>query len=300
MFMKRMIISAVAVALGVMLGVSVAFATDAKATTWVNVRAGPGTNFAAVDTMAPGEVGNMTQCQGSWCYIERSGTDGWVSSNYLTGVEATPSDPDCGFQLTIGPSGPQFSIVCGDTGSVTLPVPVPTPTPASDRVCFFKDANYAGASFCREAGTYNHMPAGFDNNVTSVALHGNAKARVCEFADLGPGCHIVSSSESHLGVYMDNDTSSFQIVNGPPAPMKQVCLFDHPNYTGDHVCFKVGTHTLPPAAQNQASSVLLLEGAQARLSKSPVYGIGGAYPVSTSKLALPASWNNQTRSVRVD
>lgn len=272
-----------------------ALAAEAKATSWVNVRSGPGTSYGVVDTMAPGEEANIRECQGSWCYVERDGPDGWVSSSYLTAAE-TSDDPDCSFQLVIGPDGPHFAITCGDGNgsSITL-----NPTDPN-RVCFYKNANFTGAHFCRTAGTYNTMPAGFNDTVSSIRTYGNARVRICEFANMGPFCRIVSSSVNQLGAILDNEISSFLIANGPLPPMKQACLFDHPNYSGDHVCFKAGTRTLPPAAQNRASSVMLLESALARLSKSPVYGLGGAYVVSTNKPVLPPSWNNKTRSIRVE
>ncbi|MCW8843381.1 MAG: SH3 domain-containing protein, partial [Rhodobacteraceae bacterium] len=95
-----------------------AMATDAKATAWVNVRSGPGTGYGVVDTMAPGEVGNMTECRSNgWCYIQRSGPDGWVSSSYLTAAEPESSDPNCRVRLVIGPGGPRFVISCDDGGS---------------------------------------------------------------------------------------------------------------------------------------------------------------------------------------
>ncbi len=270
-------------------------AAEARATAWVNVRSGPGTSYAVIDTMAPGEVANITECQGSWCYVERDGPDGWVSSSYLTAAEES-DDPDCSFQLVIGPDGPRFAVTCGDGSGSSVTINPTDP----NRVCFYKGANFTGAKFCRTAGTYNTMPAGFNDTVTSIRTYGSARVRVCEFANMGPYCRVVSSSESHLGAYLDNAISSFRIANGPLPPMKQACLFDLPNYGGDHVCFKVGTHTLPVAAQNRASSVLLLEGALARLSKSPVYGIGGAYVVTTNKPVLPAAWNNKARSIRVE
>ena len=272
-----------------------ALAAEAKATAWVNVRSGPGTGYAVVDTMAPGEEANITECQGSWCFVERTGPDGWVSSSYLTAAE-TSDDPDCSFQLVIGPGGPHFAITCGNGSGSSVTINPTDP----NRVCFYKNANFTGAHFCRTSGTYNSMPAGFNDVVTSIRTYGSARARVCEFANMKPFCRVVSSSESHLGAYLDNEISSFRIANGALPPMKQACLFDHANYSGKHACFKTGTHTLPVAAQNAASSVLLLEGALARLSKSPVYGIGGAYVVSTSKPTLPANWNNKTRSIRVE
>jgi uncharacterized protein YraI len=61
-----------------------ALAAPAVATSNVNVRSGPGTGYGIVDTLRRGEPVEIVQCQGSWCYIEKAGPDGWVSANYLS------------------------------------------------------------------------------------------------------------------------------------------------------------------------------------------------------------------------
>ncbi|MHA6690007.1 SH3 domain-containing protein [Devosia sp. A449] len=60
-----------------------AFAAPAVATGNVNVRSGPGTHYSAIDTLRRGERVDVQQCRGSWCYVVKSGPDGWVSANYL-------------------------------------------------------------------------------------------------------------------------------------------------------------------------------------------------------------------------
>ncbi|NGP18233.1 SH3 domain-containing protein [Devosia aurantiaca] len=61
-----------------------AFAAPAVATGNVNVRSGPGTGYGVVDTLRRGETVDVQQCRGSWCYVQKRGPDGWVSSNYLS------------------------------------------------------------------------------------------------------------------------------------------------------------------------------------------------------------------------
>ena len=60
-----------------------ASAAPAYATSNVNVRSGPGTGYAVVDAIRRGEQVDVQYCRGSWCFIEKSGPDGWVSANYL-------------------------------------------------------------------------------------------------------------------------------------------------------------------------------------------------------------------------
>ncbi len=73
-----------------------AYAAPGTITSNVNVRSGPGTNYAVVDTVRRGTTVDVQQCQGSWCYIAKPGPDGWVSATYLSaggGAPVNPSQP---------------------------------------------------------------------------------------------------------------------------------------------------------------------------------------------------------------
>lgn len=78
-----------------------ALAAPAVATSNVNVRSGPGTGYGVVDTLRRGVRVDVQGCQGGWCYIEKSGPDGWVSWQYL--AEASrPTRPSATFQFNFG------------------------------------------------------------------------------------------------------------------------------------------------------------------------------------------------------
>ncbi|GEM_PF-7112553 len=62
-------------------------ALEAAAITDVNVRSGPGVRFGKVDVLREGEVVDITECQGNWCYVIKPGPDGWVSGRYLQALE---------------------------------------------------------------------------------------------------------------------------------------------------------------------------------------------------------------------
>lgn len=74
-----------------------AFAWEAVATTSVNVRSGPGTQFRVIDVLSRNQVVNVDSCRSGWCYVEtnRHGRTGWVSQNYLrqTGGWQQPPRP---------------------------------------------------------------------------------------------------------------------------------------------------------------------------------------------------------------
>ncbi|RYE09778.1 MAG: SH3 domain-containing protein [Hyphomicrobiales bacterium] len=60
-------------------------ASAVEATGSVNVRSGPSTSYAVLDTLYAGETVEVEECTSSgWCLIEHSGPDGWVSARYLT------------------------------------------------------------------------------------------------------------------------------------------------------------------------------------------------------------------------
>lgn len=84
MAMKKKLLSAGLATLALIATTAIASAAPAVVTGNVNVRSGPGTGYAVVDTLRRGERVDIQQCRGSWCYIEKRGPDGWVSANYLS------------------------------------------------------------------------------------------------------------------------------------------------------------------------------------------------------------------------
>ena len=92
MALSRKII-AVGLAALALLGTSVAAsAAPAVVTGNVNVRSGPGTGYRAIDIVRRGERVDVQYCEGSWCFIEKRGPDGWVSARYLE--RGRPGRPD--------------------------------------------------------------------------------------------------------------------------------------------------------------------------------------------------------------
>ncbi len=66
--------------------------STAIATLALNVRTGPGTDFAVIDTLAAGERVSIDQCANDWCYITGQRSTGWVSQRFLRfGKPPSPS-----------------------------------------------------------------------------------------------------------------------------------------------------------------------------------------------------------------
>ncbi|RYD23588.1 MAG: hypothetical protein EOP89_11895, partial [Lysobacteraceae bacterium] len=85
---NRKLLGAVAVAVS-LLAASAAQAATAIATTNVNLRAGPSTQYPAVDVVRGGEDVRVFGCleTRSWCDVGFRGFRGWMSSNYLAIVD---------------------------------------------------------------------------------------------------------------------------------------------------------------------------------------------------------------------
>ena len=106
MMKKKLVLPLVAAA--ALMGLAgAASAEPAKVTSSVNVRSGPGTSYSIVAKAKAGEIVDVKGCQSGWCYIEKSGPDGWVSGRYLT---RAPGGPVINFLLNFGnppkPSAP--------------------------------------------------------------------------------------------------------------------------------------------------------------------------------------------------
>lgn len=216
-----------------------AIAAPASATTALNIRTGPGTNFNVLDTLLAGENVEVTECvSNGWCHIEHDGPNGWVSSSYLAAPapapapapeptpSPTPSDPDCSFGITLGAEGPSFSVNCGDNPPpaptpTPTPTPEPTPEPEADTACFYTGTNFTGAEFCHGPAILNTLDSNFNDKISSVRLFGNAKVRLCRNANLGGLCSTLVNDRAALGGAINDRASSLRVFTGgivPPAP----------------------------------------------------------------------------------
>ncbi len=271
---------------------------EARATSAVNVRSGPGASFAVIDTLTRGERVEMSECQtNGWCYITHAGPDGWVSSRYLEATGSS-SDPNCSFRLVLGSGGkPRFELVCGDAIFPDL-----GPTLGVSRVCFYDGPNYTGASFCRGPGTYNSLPPSRNDRVSSIRLYGNAKAQVCANPNQGAFCRNITISNPRLGAFLNNKISSMRVTTGSLPTVRQVCFFNQTNFntSAPYFCRRAGRaiQPLPPAFNNRIDSVWPFGGAYAVLCDNGVFGVGPCVQVH-SKRNLPPTQRNRASSLRV-
>lgn len=193
-----------------------ALADPAVATSSVNVRSGPGGNFKVIAKLSAGELVEVNECQGGWCFVERQGTDGWVSASYLQAADdyeeeeepapppQKPGQPQVNLGVTIGPDGkPSVSF------GINTPQPKPVPKPPT--VCFFDKTNYAGKSFCVPAGTVaDSLPGNWDDRISSIQVLNGATVDVCSEEDAYGYCATYTKSRPTLPGQINNDISSYE------------------------------------------------------------------------------------------
>lgn len=209
------LVKAIGVAAGaILLSATAAMAIEAAATGTANVRTGPGTSYAVVDTLSPGEVVDVVECTaaGTWCRIFHEGPDGWVARSLLgaPGSAGTPgSNVQFGMTIPLPGGG---SITFGTPGYKPPPGPLPPPPPPYKRVCVYDYANYTGASVCVNAPSASgSLGPAWNNRVTSLRVFGGAKIRLCQDPGFGGFCNVFATNVPKLGVPLNNRASSYQV-----------------------------------------------------------------------------------------
>ncbi len=179
-----------------------AYAAPGTVTSNVNVRSGPGTNYAVVDTVRRGTNVDVQQCQGSWCYIVKSGPDGWVSSSYLTagGAPVNPQQPGLSFGFSTGPGGPTINFGIGQQPQP--PVIRPVPEPVFGEVCFYDRTRFRGSSFCLESGESIRNLGDWADRVSSIDNSDGLSVQVCSESSYR-NCRTYTTSASSLGDFDD-------------------------------------------------------------------------------------------------
>ena len=180
-----------------------AYAAPGTITSNVNVRSGPGTNYAVVDTVRRGTQVDVQQCQGSWCYIAKPGPDGWVSSTYLTaagGAPVNPQQPGISFGFSTGPNGPSFNIGVGQPQPPVVVRPVPEPSYAE--VCFYDRTRFRGDSFCMEPGDSVRSLSDWADRISSIDNADGLSVQVCSESNYR-NCRTYTTSASSLGDFDD-------------------------------------------------------------------------------------------------
>jgi uncharacterized protein YraI len=204
------IAASAALAMGALLAiVPAANAAPGTVTSNVNVRSGPGTNFAVVSTARRGTQVDVQQCQQSWCYVQGRGVTGWVSANYLSaagGAPVNPAQPGISFGFSTGPNGPNFSFGIGNQPQQPQrPTQRPRPPviqPVVAEVCFFEQGRYRGNSFCMNEGESRRDLGRWTDRISSIQNSKGARVEVCSEPNYR-NCRVYTTNASSLGDFDD-------------------------------------------------------------------------------------------------
>ena len=80
------------------------------------------------------------------------------------------------------------------------------------QACFFDHTNYGGDYFCTGVITLNHMPGGWDDRVSSLAVFGGASVKMCVPMNLAPPfCNTFSANVPTLGTMLNDKASSLKV-----------------------------------------------------------------------------------------
>lgn len=176
----------------------------AVATGSVNVRSGPGIGYSVLDVLRTGQVVDVTRQSGGWCYVVKSGPDGWVSCRYLTNDYVRPGitvRPDVSIQLSI----PGFSISVGDGDFF------PGPIVGGGRVCFYEHINYGGDRFCMSSGQSRRSLGDWNDEISSIRVYDDAEALVCQHTNYQGRCALIDRSVRNLGSFGNDIISSIRV-----------------------------------------------------------------------------------------
>ena len=219
---------AVAIAIATLIGVGTASAQPqllARATTDLNGRSGPGTQYPIQFTIPNGSVVNILACTNTydWCQVALGNQVGWASGQFLEVVDTNQTVPEAGPQL-----GPIFEFLLGVFGEQLgipqlppTPPPAPTPpTPGTGEICFYLDANFTGNALCVNVGASNsNLASPWNNAISSIRIGDNAAVEVCGDPNYGGWCQLYLDDVNLTGTRNDS-ISSYRTSTGqqPPAP----------------------------------------------------------------------------------
>lgn len=223
MFLRNKIIFASVAVFSLFASSITAYAGAAQATTAVNVRSGPGTNFQVLDRLKSQEKVDATECYKSkWCYVKHEGVNGWVSAKYLTAVRTKRAvqGQNCKFVFKLDNTGPTFKMECeepksqnnfgeGPDENDTLKV---NPGKAAPTACFYTGINFSGTEACIGASTHNTL-RGMNDSFASVRVYNGAAVKLCVDNSFGGKCRTYAQDRARLHNDIYKKASSVKIFS---------------------------------------------------------------------------------------
>ncbi|MGL1922322.1 MAG: SH3 domain-containing protein [Hyphomicrobiales bacterium] len=222
MFLRNKIIFASVAVFSMLAGTIAAHAGAAQATTAVNVRSGPGTNFQVLDRLKAQEKVDATEChQRKWCYVKHQGINGWVSIKYLTAVRTSRSHRgrNCKFVFKLDKRGPTFNTECEAPQNLDNFGQGPEENDvqgfrinnrAAATACFYTGINYSGTEACIGASNHKNL-RGMNDSFASLRLYNGAAAKLCTGHSFRGKCRTFTKDRANLPKDTNKKASSAMI-----------------------------------------------------------------------------------------
>ena len=176
-------------------------------------------------------------------------------------------------------------------------IPLLAQGPPRDGVCFYREENFRGRSFCVDVGQgVDHLEQGFDNGIYSVQIFGHAEAIVFNYTGFtGVNARIDASIPNLRSLRVaDNPgkdwagrVSSVQVNFRPDyfrrgrelrwghmeLPRSGACFYRGRGFQGEYFCMSTGEgyDSLPPGFNDSISSVRIFGGAEVVAFNDPGY-----------------------------
>ncbi len=170
--------------------------------------------------------------------------------------------------------------------AISFSVPLLAQGPPRDGVCFYREENFRGRSFCVPVGqAVDRLQQGFDNGIYSVQIFGRAEAIVFNYPGFAGVNARIDGSIPNLRALRAADNpgknwagriSSIQVNFRHDAfrrgrelrwgraqmPRAGACFFRGPGFQGDYFCMAAGESydALPPGFNDSISSVRVFGG----------------------------------------
>lgn len=207
MRLRRFTAAAALAIAGLAATLSAAAAYPAVATSALNVRSGPGTQYTVLGTLQQNQVVEVFECTAAgWCQVQDRTLNGWASARYLSRVTSAPTPQpqpqpqQPGANITIETPNFSFSV-----GNGSRPGYRP---PSVGQVCFFDEYNFRGRQVCAGSGDEDrYLVRAWDDVIRSIRIEGSVEVTVCSGVNLSGDCATITQSASSLGQLNDRISS---------------------------------------------------------------------------------------------
>lgn len=216
--LKKMGLGFALAGMSLVAGIVAAQAAPAIATSAVNVRSGPGIGYAVLDTLRAGEIVEVERCSGNWCFVQKSGPDGWVSRNYLAAQSSGNSG--AGFSMSFGSGDGSITIGIGGgasqgqghgNGHGNGQGGWGNKPQQRANVCFFEHPGLQGRKHCVNVGASEYNIQGpMRNRIASIENPAGALTYACTDVGLQGKCQVYSGRVDFVGAQLAGRIVSFK------------------------------------------------------------------------------------------